>query len=212
MACQLQCTSVQLEQCQEIMKAHKCSLPSPQALWAKLQEGVLVDGNKYFWLDNQARLGVELYARALSITWGSNPEYWTYSCEKIPNTDYSVEVAKLRNVCWLDVNGEFDMRKLTVGAEYEILFDIELTSGAQGWCCPVTFEHNSPFCLSNKFEMKLDNLIGKGRTQISVGKFKLPCLPIGTHTATFHMYEHGDMWKNGLIMRGVVIKPAKLCN
>ncbi|KAL8142720.1 hypothetical protein V2J09_015752 [Rumex salicifolius] len=208
MACQLQCTSVQLEQCQEIMKAHKCSLPSPQALWAKLQEGVLVDGNKYFWLDNQARLGVELYARALSITWGSKPKYWTYSCEKIPNTDYSVEVAKLRNVCWFEVKGEFNMRELTVGPEYEILFDIELTSGAQGWFLPVTFEHYNPFSLSKKFEMKLDNLIGKGRTQISVGKFKLPCLPIGTHMATFHMYELNGQWKHGLITRGVVIKPA----
>ncbi|KAL8160284.1 hypothetical protein V2J09_001821 [Rumex salicifolius] len=190
------------EQCQDIMTTAKGNWPD---LLPKL--GVLVDDNKYFWLDNQGRLGVELYPRALSISWESTPVYWTYSYEKIHNAEYEVEIAKLRHVWWFDVKGELDMRELTVGVEYEMFFNLELSIEASGWSKPVTFEHES-FGSKRKFKMRLDHLVGKGRTQVYMGKLKLPRLPIGNANATFHIHEH-ESRKDGLIVIGVTIKPAK---
>ncbi|KAL8143832.1 hypothetical protein V2J09_016864 [Rumex salicifolius] len=203
-------SNMQIEQCREIMKCHHLPMPNltEQDLWEKLHTGVLVDGNKYFWLDKKARICVELYAKALTVTWGTNREYWTHIFEKIQNTEDWAEVGEIESLCWLDVQGEFDMRKLTPMTEYEIFFDIELKACAKGWDYPVIFEHNSPFGLMSKFEVKLDHLIGKGPALLSVGRFMLPPVPAGTASAFFRMYEHREHWKTGLVMRGVIIKAA----
>lgn len=156
----------------------------------------------------------ELYSKALSITWSSNPQYWKYAPEKIPGTNYTVDIAHLVEVCWLDVKGDFDTRKLSQGTEYEIMFDIELTACARGWECPVIFEYESATG-KGKFEQNLSNLKGKGRSNVSIGKFMVPASACALSCAapvSFHMYQHGDQWKNGLTMYGVIIKPASGCN
>ncbi|KAK3415912.1 hypothetical protein EUGRSUZ_H01359 [Eucalyptus grandis] len=60
-----------------------------------------------------------LSARALSITWGDTPRYWSWN----PMTDSRFsEVAELINVCWLEIRGRISSRMLSPGTRYAAYF------------------------------------------------------------------------------------------
>ncbi|KAL9239595.1 hypothetical protein vseg_013904 [Gypsophila vaccaria] len=60
-----------------------------------------------------------LGARALSIIWGSSPEYWSW--ESIPGSRFP-ECAVLENVCWLDIRGKIHATLLSPSTEYAVYF------------------------------------------------------------------------------------------
>ncbi|GFY82593.1 phloem protein 2-B10 [Actinidia rufa] len=55
-------------------------------------------------------------ARALSIIWGSSPQYWKWM--SLPHQSRFLEVANLRDVCWLDIRGKLETRFLSPKTAY----------------------------------------------------------------------------------------------
>ncbi|XP_057459285.1 F-box protein PP2-B10-like isoform X2 [Actinidia eriantha] len=72
---------------------------------------ILIDGGKLsFALDKKS--GKKCYmigARMLTVIWGSSPQYWTWRF---------LEVANLRDVCWLDIRGKLETRFLSPKTAY----------------------------------------------------------------------------------------------
>ncbi|PSR98453.1 F-box protein [Actinidia chinensis var. chinensis] len=79
---------------------------------------ILIDGGKLsFALDKKS--GKKCYmigARALTIIWGSSPQYWKWM--SLPDQSRFSEVATLRAVCWLDIRGKLETRFLSPKTTY----------------------------------------------------------------------------------------------
>ncbi|KMT15348.1 hypothetical protein BVRB_3g060530 [Beta vulgaris subsp. vulgaris] len=60
-----------------------------------------------------------LGARALTITWGSSPEYWSWKV--VPESRFP-ELAVLQDVCWLDIIGKFYIKFLSPNTTYGVYF------------------------------------------------------------------------------------------
>ncbi|PSR98364.1 F-box protein [Actinidia chinensis var. chinensis] len=79
---------------------------------------ILIDGgNLSFALDKAS--GKKCYmlgARALTITWGSSKQYWTWI--SLPDQSRFSEVATLQEVCWLDIRGKLETRFLSPKTTY----------------------------------------------------------------------------------------------
>ncbi|KAI9122548.1 hypothetical protein K1719_006388 [Acacia pycnantha] len=147
-----------------------------------------------------------LYARALSITSGEDPRYWKWiQLQKSSGT--TIEAAKLKTVRSLEVHGRLDTRKLTAGILYEVCFHVMLKDPAQGWEVPVNVRLVLP---GGKKQEHKENLISKMKGQwieILVGQFVAPAHDEGGEME-FSLYEiQGGAWKQGLVIKGVSIKP-----
>ncbi len=121
----------------------------------------------------------------------------------------SVDVAELLNVCWLEVHGKFETTKLSPGTLYEVAFEIMLKDPAYGWEVPVNVRLILPD--GNKQEHK-ENLMKKPRGQwieIPVGEFVTSQEKTGEIEFSIYEYE-GGMWKRGLLIKGVAIRPKCL--
>ncbi|XP_062162888.1 lectin-like [Alnus glutinosa] len=145
-----------------------------------------------------------LHSKNLSITWGEDNRYWRWS--KIEETsDKVVDVAELLEVCWLEVRGELETRKLSPGTRYEVAFVIMMKEAATGWEAPVNVRLILPD--GNKQEGK-ENLMKKPRgewIEIPVGEFVAS--PEKSEEMKFSIYEHGGHWKRGLVVKGIAIRP-----
>ncbi|KAK4254699.1 hypothetical protein QN277_010042 [Acacia crassicarpa] len=148
-----------------------------------------------------------LYARALSITWGEDPRYWKW-IQVQESSGTMIEAAELKRVCWLEVNGRLDTRKLTAGVRYEVCFHVMLKDPAQGWEVPVNVRLVLP---GGKKQEHKENLISKMRVQwieIPVGQFVAPVHDDEGGEMEFSLYEiEGGAWKQGLVIKGVSVKP-----
>ena len=118
----------------------------------------------------------------------------------------SVDVAELLNVCWLEVGGKFETKKLSPGTLYEVAFEIMLKDPAYEWEVPVNIRLTLPN--GNKQEHK-ENLMKKPRgewLEIPIGEFVTS--PENTGEIEFLIYEYeGGKWKRGLVIKGVAIRP-----
>ncbi|KAL3725712.1 hypothetical protein ACJRO7_030699 [Eucalyptus globulus] len=78
---------------------------------------VLVDDGKMsFSLERHSgKKCIMLSARALFISWGDTPRYWSWN--PMPDSRFS-EVAELNNVCWLEIRGSISSRMLSPGTRY----------------------------------------------------------------------------------------------
>lgn len=56
----------------------------------------------------------------------------------------SVEVADLKEVCWLDIRARFDTRKLTPGTLYKVAFVIKKSEIVNNWSKKVHLKLNCP--------------------------------------------------------------------
>ncbi|CAM8958073.1 unnamed protein product [Rhodiola kirilowii] len=92
---------------------------SMKDLFFKLCTPLLIDGGKkVFWLDKRtAKKCYILSARELSVTWASNPLYWSW---KPSNGSRFPEVAELRTVCWLEIQGSVAAPALSPKSTYEV--------------------------------------------------------------------------------------------
>ncbi|KAI4296954.1 hypothetical protein L6164_036870 [Bauhinia variegata] len=193
---------------QEILKHADSAIDasSIEKLSEKLHAGVFLDQKtKKYWLDKSYSNCFMLYARALSITWSENKNYWRW----VPTEDTSgtmIDVAELKKVCWLEVHGRMDTKMLSPGVLYEVSFVAMLKDPAQGWEVPVNVRLALP---GGKKQEHKENLIEKLRMQwmeIPVGQFVLSAQDIkGEMEISMYEYE-GGMWKQGLIIKGVVIR------
>ncbi|XP_075673968.1 lectin-like [Castanea sativa] len=168
--------------------------------------GVLLNQNtKKHWVDKKSNNVFFLYARNLSITWSADTRYWHWPSLK-ETSDVSIDVAELLNVCWLEVGGKFETKKLSPGNLYEVAFEIMLKNPSYGWEVPVNVRLTLPD--GNKQEHK-ENLMKKPRgewIEIPVGEFVTS--PENTGEIEFSIYEYeGGKWKRGLVIKGVAIRP-----
>ncbi|BAS81533.1 Os02g0813000 [Oryza sativa Japonica Group] len=93
--------------------------PSKKDLFLRLSAGhyhLLPDRLKSMWLDREK--GAKCYmlsARALQISWGDSPQYWSW----IPLADSRFkEGAELLSVCWLEIRGKLPGKKLSQNTNY----------------------------------------------------------------------------------------------
>ena len=118
-------------------------------------------------------------------------------------------MAELNRVCWLEVHGKFDTRKLSPGILYQVSFIVMLKDPALGWEVPVNVRLVLP---GGKKQQRKENLIEKLRVrwiEIPVGEFVASEQDVGEMEFSMYEYEAG-MWKQGLVVKGVTIKPKEL--
>ncbi|MED6136664.1 hypothetical protein PIB30_057973 [Stylosanthes scabra] len=183
---------------------------SKQKLLDQLYSGVFLDHNtKKYWIEKKSNSNCfMLYARALSITWAENQHYWKWVAQK-ESSGTIIEAAELKRVCWLEVHGKFDIRNLSPGTLYEVSFIVMLKDPAQGWEVPVNVRLALPV---GKKQQHKESLIEKLRMQwveIPVGEFVASETDGGEMEVSLYEYE-GGMWKQGLVIKGVAIKPKEL--
>ncbi|KAG4906353.1 hypothetical protein JHK85_055796 [Glycine max] len=146
-----------------------------------------------------------VYARSLSITWAENPNYWKWVQHKEASGTMT-ELAKLKMVCWLEVHGKFDARKLLPGIPYQVLFIVMLKDSAQGWEVPINFRLVLPGGKKQEHKENLNKKLRESWIHIPVGEFVASEKDVGNIEISMYEYE-GGMWKTGLIIQGIVIKP-----
>ncbi|XP_062094702.1 uncharacterized protein PHLOEM PROTEIN 2-LIKE A4-like isoform X2 [Humulus lupulus] len=177
-------------------------------LLPQLQNGIFLNQKRQkYWIDKMLDNCFMVYARNLSITWGEDCRYWTWKQQK-DKSDELIDVARLIQVCWLEVNGKFDTRKLSPATLYEVAFVVMLDDCACGWSCPV----NVGLCLPNGSKQERnEDMIKLPRnqwTEITAGKFKTSTDQFGE--IQFFMHNYDSAWKSGLSIKGVLIQTSKL--
>ncbi|KAI3873943.1 hypothetical protein MKW98_001592 [Papaver atlanticum] len=163
-----------------------------------------------YWIDENSGCNCfMLFPRNLAIIWAENKQYWNWPSMKFG--EMAIEVAELVNVCWLEVNGKFDTRKLSPGVKYEILFVVMLKNSACGWGTPVNLRLVHP---CGKTQHRKENLQLKPKSQwieLQVGEFQTsPQLSDCEKEIQFSLFEcENGNWKGGLVIKGVIIRPKK---
>ncbi|CAL9092540.1 unnamed protein product [Musa textilis] len=109
---------------------------SKKELLVRLCDPILIDGgNKSFALERSTgRKCLMVSSRELWITWGGDNRYWTFT------SDYEsrfAEVAKLLQVCWLDLGGEITSTMLSPKTCYAAYFIFQLNENSEGFQSPV---------------------------------------------------------------------------
>ncbi|KAI8524718.1 hypothetical protein RHMOL_Rhmol13G0170300 [Rhododendron molle] len=172
---------------------------STEKLYNQLQAG------KY-WVDRKSSSNCfMLFARDLSITWAEDNRYWHWSYLK-ETSNVFVDVAELLKVCWLEIQGKFEMVNLSPGTVYEVVFLVMLKDPTFGWEVPVNVRLILPDGTTQQHE---ENLMEKPRgrwIEIPAGEFRTSTEKIGD--IQFSLYEcKAGMWKRGLVIKGVAIRP-----
>ncbi|CAN0897183.1 F-box protein PP2-B15 [Linum grandiflorum] len=106
-------------------------LSSKKELYHLLCDSVLVDGGrKMFKLEKSTgKKSYVLSARDLSITWSNEPLYWSWTSD--PESKFS-EVAMLRTMSWLEINGQISTRMLTPNTKYGAYLLIKILDRSYG--------------------------------------------------------------------------------
>ncbi|ONH90018.1 hypothetical protein PRUPE_8G030100 [Prunus persica] len=146
-----------------------------------------------------------VYAKALDITWSGDTRYWRWAKE---TSGDNFEAAELLNVCWLEVRGKLATTDLSPGTLYEVVFVVKMKTEADGWDAPVNFKFTSPDgALTRNTTFKLREILKDSKDQwkdIPFGEFKAPENP---RNIEFSLYEYSRIWKSGLVIKGVAVRP-----
>ncbi|XP_058730638.1 protein PHLOEM PROTEIN 2-LIKE A1-like [Vicia villosa] len=182
---------------------------SREKMFDQLNAGVFLHRKtKKYWVEKKSKANCfMLYARALSITWAENPLYWEWKQQK-DASDGMTEVAELVSVCWLEVHGKFDTRKLSPGILYQVLFCVKLIDPAQGWELPVNVRLVLPGGKKQQYKMNLMEMLRGRWIEVPVGEFVASEKDGGEMEISMFEYE-GGMWKQGLVIKGIAIKPKE---
>ncbi|KAL4200795.1 hypothetical protein AMTRI_Chr02g212920 [Amborella trichopoda] len=125
----------------------------------------------------------------------------------------SDHAAELLQVGWLEINGTFDMSKLKVGEEYEIVYVMKFKVDAFGWNrSPVKFsvsvcnqERKEKAVLMEEYK-ESSTKRPQEWFKIVGGDFKVPENNNGE--IEFSMYDVGsEWWKGSLVLGGVKLRP-----
>ncbi|XP_010269615.1 PREDICTED: F-box protein PP2-B15-like [Nelumbo nucifera] len=113
------------------MSVSPVSFLSKKELYFSLCSPILVDGGrKVFSLDKfTGKKCYMLCARELSITWGSDPMYWTW---KPLSESRFAEVAELRSIWWLEIHGKINSRMLSPKTTYAAYLVVKFADRAYG--------------------------------------------------------------------------------
>ncbi|XP_027347248.1 uncharacterized protein PHLOEM PROTEIN 2-LIKE A4-like [Abrus precatorius] len=194
--------------CENILKG--ADFDDKSSIWGKLSDklyaGVFLDNKtKKYWVEKKSNGNCfMLYARSLSITWAENHGYWKWVQQK-EASGTMIEIAELKRVCWLEVHGKFDTRKLSPGILYQVSFVVMLKDWAEGWEIPINFRLVLPGGKKQQHNEILMEKFG-GWIEIPVGEFVASENDGGEMEISMYEYE-GGMWKTGLLIKGIAIKP-----
>nr|XP_043636114.1 protein PHLOEM PROTEIN 2-LIKE A1-like [Erigeron canadensis] len=145
-----------------------------------------------------------VFARDITISFGDVPRYWQWP--RVNETsDTMVEVAELRDVCWLQLVGKFEMGRLTPGIKYEVVFVVMIKAYNYGWYQPINIKLTLPDGSTQKHTEDFNKKPRSKWFEIRVGEFIVDAKKGGC--VEFTMYEHGGHWKRGLVVKGVSIRP-----
>lgn len=121
--------------------------------------------------------------------------------------DSEFETAELIEVCWFDICGKFDASNLAPKGKYEVVFAVMMREDSQGWEVPVTLKTKFP---DGRTEERRESLEDKPKGQwieLKAGEIVTPEKPNGGYEIS--LSEHSDeYWKRGLIVKGVLVRPA----
>lgn len=182
--------------------------PFSKEVCEQLYNGVLLNNKKKkYWVDKESNKNCFMaLARDLAIVWGANTDNWKWITFQ-ETRDMEVEVAVLRNVCWLEVTGKFRTVALAPMTKYKIAFVVTMTGSYYHWGVPVTFTVTLP---NGKKEERVESLstVRQQRWEhITICEFVMS--PENVGEVTFGLYEHGANWKSGLVVKGVSFQPVK---
>ncbi|KAI9085120.1 hypothetical protein K1719_032936 [Acacia pycnantha] len=147
-----------------------------------------------------------IYAKSLAITWVEDPSYWKW--EKLEESSGTwIEIAELKEVCWLDVRGKLDTRHLSPGVIYGVYFHVMLkTPEYYSWSAKVSV--NLKGLRNQEHEMNFREMLKDTWMEIPVGQFVAPAHDVGAREMEFCLWNHSDYdWKRGLIVKGASIEP-----
>ncbi|BBN70133.1 phloem protein 2-A1 [Prunus dulcis] len=146
-----------------------------------------------------------VYAKALDITWSGDTRYWRWAKE---TSGDDFEAAELLNVCWLEVRGKLATTDLSPGTLYEVVFVVKMKTEADGWDAPVNFKFTPPDgAVTRNTTFKLMEILKDSKDEwkdIPFGEFKAPENP---RNIEFSLYEYSRIWKSGLVIKGVAVRP-----
>uniref|UniRef100_A0A1J3CC87 Protein PHLOEM PROTEIN 2-LIKE A2 n=1 Tax=Noccaea caerulescens TaxID=107243 RepID=A0A1J3CC87_NOCCA len=181
-------------------------------LYPKLFDGVfLKHKTQKYWIEGRAKKNCfMLYARGLTISLAESQtnNYWIWFSDlDQTSSDAIIEFAKLEWVAWLEVVGIFETENLTPNCLYEVVFVVKLIDPSQGWEVPVNFKLVLPTGEIKERKENM-NLLERNRwMEIPVGEFRTSPEYI-SGKIEFSMNEvKGGLWKSGLIVKGVAIRP-----
>ncbi|KAF2288277.1 hypothetical protein GH714_005768 [Hevea brasiliensis] len=104
---------------------------SKKELFVRLCDPIIIDGGrKSFKLEKSSgKKSYILSGRDLSITWSKEPMYWNWV--SLPESRFS-EVASLRTICWLEIQGKIKTQMLSPNTVYGAYLVLKITDRAYG--------------------------------------------------------------------------------
>ncbi|KAF9611186.1 hypothetical protein IFM89_027500 [Coptis chinensis] len=195
---------------------------------------ILEGGTKSFQLEKRSgKKCFMLGAKELGIAWGDTPQYWEWKSQ--PDSRFA-EVAGLRSVCWLHIQGKIDTQMLSPNTNYAAYLVFKVTDESYGLDNPTT-EGSVQFVLgggnasgyrtvhldydSNRaphrrhrrssvtqYVGQLPNARGDGWMEIELGEFYNDRGEDGEVKMTLEEVKNGD-WKSGLIVEGMELRPKE---
>ena len=76
----------------------------------------------------------------------------------------------MKSVCWLEVHGKFDTRKLSLGILYQVSFIVMLKDSAQGWEVPINVRLVLPGGKKQQHKENLNEKLRECWIEIPVGE------------------------------------------
>ncbi|KAK9747921.1 hypothetical protein RND81_02G023400 [Saponaria officinalis] len=197
---------------------------------------ILLENNtKSFALDKRSgKTCYMLGSRALSIIWGSSPEYWSW--ESIPESRFP-ECAVLENVCWLDIKGRIHTTLLSPNTTYGayFVFNFKVYSGSTSFGrAPVkvsvlalgedglpiddrhTPEVKSFYLKSPNVRSRRRSSLGErpvarsdGLMEIEMGTYRVEVDEKGQNVVLEMSLKEIELlhWKSGLVVHGIELRP-----
>ncbi|XP_020239795.1 F-box protein PP2-B10 [Cajanus cajan] len=196
---------------------------SKKALYFALADRpVIIDqGRKSFQLEKKS--GKKCYmlaARALTVIWGDNENYWTWIVD--PNSRFP-EIAELKDVCWLEIRGVINTRALSPNTQYAayLVFKMIDAYGFRNRPVELSVEilggHVSSkiVCLDSNRETPSNRVMGlqrpkdrnDGWLEIEMGEFFNPGLEDEVKMSVLET-TNGN-WKKGLFLEGIEVRPKR---
>ncbi|XP_021736503.1 putative F-box protein PP2-B12 [Chenopodium quinoa] len=167
-----------------------------------------------------------LGARALMITWGGTPQYWSWSA--VPESRFP-EATVLKNVCWLDIKGKMHTKvlspKTTYGAYFVFKMDVDNHQGFEDTPVNVSIsevtEEGLPtqhytvvvkqFYLEAPSVRRPEELPvtrGDGWMEIEMGRYQVGADADQGVVLEMSLREVEELnWKRGLIVHGIELRP-----
>ena len=118
-------------------------------------------------------------------------------------SDIDVEVAQLLDVCWLEVKGKIEMKRLETGVKYDVMFVI-LMIDPSGFEPKATLSLELPSGKRQERKVSLQAIEPKQWTKVKVGDF-VATEEKGDVVFSLTNYEKLN-WKKGMIIEGVLIQ------